>query len=48
MTPVRVGSVPEGMTASAPSAGTEKLFSAELFQNEASDHRLQKYTDTLC
>lgn len=34
--------LPDGMTTLAPSVGSVKLFSAEPFQKEALDHRLQK------
>lgn len=34
--------LPDGMTTSAPSAGTVKLFSAELFQKEALDQALER------
>lgn len=34
--------LPDGITTSAPSAGTVKLFSAELFQKEALDQALER------
>lgn len=38
--------VPDGMTTLAPSAGTVKLFSAELFQKEALDQALERKKQT--
>ena len=34
--------LPDGMTTSLPSAGTVKLFSAELFQKDALDQALER------
>lgn len=36
--------LPDGMTTSAPSVGAVKLFSGELVQKEALDHRLERDT----
>lgn len=38
--------LPDGITTSAPSAGTVKLFSAELFQKEALDQALERKKQT--